>query len=114
MSPGSKAEQRRLEYHLQKDVEGFCKRIQCAGQKTWQAIGDDILRAHSQQGMGSDPDKIDYSITMSRDAVVDCVMDFICEYGDLTDKDKKFWRELSSPVARNILTTGFKCDTYGW
>jgi hypothetical protein len=93
----------------------FEERIHRAANQTWQAIGSDVLQAKGACDRKEFPtDKIDYSVTMTRDEVVECVFDFLGSHGELSKEDMVRFRELSHNTKVELLTGAFPCDVYGW
>jgi hypothetical protein len=90
----------------------FERRIRRAANKTWNAIGDDVLRA---KGDCKSLDEVDYTVEMSRDEVVGCVFDFIVSHGELTSIDAALWRELPHTEKIDLVNAAFaEHERYGW
>jgi hypothetical protein len=81
-------------------MDDFDKRIARAAKSTWQAIGGDILRAA----------EVD---SMSRDEVVEAVMDYIHDYGRDMNAIAKF-KKLSFEEKQAMLLKAFPLARYGW
>jgi hypothetical protein len=81
-------------------MDDFDKRIARAAQSTWQAIGGDILRAA----------EVD---SMSRDEVVEAVMDYIHDYGRDMNAIAKF-KKLNFEEKQAVLLKAFPLARYGW
>ena len=80
-------------------MEDFQKRIAKAAQSTWQAIGGDVLRS---AGVDS----------MSRDEVVEAVMDYIHDYGRDMNAIAEF-KKLSFEDKQAALLKAFPLARYG-
>lgn len=81
-------------------MEDFQERIACAAQKTWQAIGGDILTAAQAD-------------SISREEVVEVVMDSIADYGGDAEAVAEF-KPLDFEQKRDMLTKAFPLARYGW
>ena len=81
-------------------MDDFDKRIARAAQSTWQAIGGDILRAAEAD-------------SMSRDEVVEAVMDYIQDYGRDLDAIAEF-EKLNFEEKQAVLQKAFPLARYGW
>lgn len=81
-------------------MDDFDKRIARAAQSTWQAIGGDILRAAEAD-------------SMSRDEVVEAVMDYIQDYGRDMDAIAEF-EKLNFEEKQAVLQKAFPLARYGW
>ena len=81
-------------------MDDFEKRIARAAQSTWEAIGGDCLSAA----------EVD---SMSRDEVVEVVMDYIQDYGRDMDAIAEF-KKLSFEEKTATLRKAFPLPRYGW
>ncbi len=81
-------------------MDDLDKRIARAAQSTWQAVGGDILRA-------AEVDSI------SRDEVVEAVMDYIQDYGRDMDAIAEY-EKLSFEEKQTVLLKAFPLARYGW
>ncbi len=79
--------------------EEFQNRIEVAANRTWQAIGGDVLRA-------AEADSI------PRDEVVECVMDYLNDYGRDKEAVQKF-EGLAYEEKVALLTKAFQFARYG-
>jgi len=81
-------------------IEDLQERIASAAQRTWQAIGGDILRA------------VDKS-SMPRDEVIEAVIDYIGDYGGDKEAVAAFGK-LSFAKKKKVLREVFPLARYGW
>jgi glycerol-3-phosphate O-acyltransferase len=81
-------------------MDDLQERITRAANRTWQAIGSDILVA-------SEVDSI------TRDEVVEAVMDYLQDYGRDTEAVAEF-NKLSFEDKTAMLRKAFPLDRYGW
>ncbi|HOZ48671.1 MAG TPA: hypothetical protein PLO37_15605 [Candidatus Hydrogenedentes bacterium] len=81
-------------------MDDFEKRINRAAQSTWQAIGGDILRAAEVN-------------SVSRDEVVEAVMDYLEGYGRDMNAIAEF-RKLGFEEKQAMLLKAFPLARYGW
>lgn len=93
-----------------KAMPDFNERIQRAANKTWDAIGDDVLRAKAQE----QPSTYKYGVTVTRDEVVECVIDFLDTYGEMSKDDQELWRPMSTAAKLQLLRDAFPSEEYGW
>ena len=81
-------------------MEDFQKRITKAAQSTWQAIGGDVLRSACVD-------------SMSRDEVVEAVMDYLEGYGRDMNAIAEF-KKLGFEEKLATLRKAFPLARYGW
>lgn len=81
-------------------MEDLQERITAAAQRTWQAIGGDVLRSANVN-------------SVSREEVVECVMDYIDAYGNDVDAVVEF-KTLTYEEREKMLLKAFPFGRYGW
>lgn len=81
-------------------MEDIQERINDAANRTWRAIGGDVLTA-------TETDSI------SRDEVVECVIGYIADYGNDTEAVAEL-KKLSYEKQEEMLLKAFPFDRYGW
>lgn len=81
-------------------MENLQERITEAANRTWQAIGGDVLRS-------AEVDSI------SREEVVECVIDYFADYGNDAEAVAEF-NKLPYEEREKMLLKAFPFDSYGW
>ncbi len=81
-------------------MEDLQERIKDAANSAWQAIAGDVLRS-------AEVDSI------SREEVVECVIDYIADYGNDAEAVAEF-KKLSYEEKEEMLLKAFPFDRYGW
>lgn len=81
-------------------MENLQERITEAANRTWKSIGGDVLTS-------AEVDSI------SRDEVVECVIDYIADYGNDAEAVAEF-KKLSYEEKEEMLLKAFPFDRYGW
>jgi len=83
-------------------MEDLQKRIMEAANRTWQAIGGEILQAAEEDNI-------------SREEVIECVADagYLEDFGEDKEAVKEF-RKLSYEEQEEIMLKAFPFSRYGW
>lgn len=77
--------------------------------QTWDVIGGDCLRAkHSCHGGNVN------ATTMSKEEVVDVVIDQVRNQGFLAGDSLAYWNSLTFEQMQNFTRTCFQYEVYGW
>ena len=79
--------------------------------QTWDVIGGDCLRAKFSCGESGDDV---WKVTMSKEEVIDVVIDQVDNQGFMKGDAKTYWNTLTFEQMQELTRQYFPFDIYGW